>query len=595
MSDARGGGESTPWWSRSGRDPWATPEEPAGQDAAGRPLADGQASRHAEDSSGDHAGPGSYGEPRPRAHAGQDGDGGYGEPRPQGEPAHADTQRHPDVHPHADAQRHPDALPHPDHFGRPDQPTQPDRPGPWNQPGQAAQPGPRPADHPGPPPPHQPSMQPQHAPPFYGPPPAHQPHPPGGDGATTGPGWGQAGGYGDQISSGDDRDRLRGSDASPWTDTLGRETPRRNRPRAGLIAVLAALVGLLSGAVGAVAGVTYAERDDAEVLDADASLGGAVKGSAQRPPTSVAGLASRLLPSVVSLEVRGAQGAGTGSGFVIREDGYILTNNHVVAAAAEDGEITVSFSDGKEADARIVGRDASYDLAVVKVDARGLPKVALGDSDAVVVGDPVIAIGSPLGLSGTVTTGIVSSLNRDVTAGGDEGETAFISAIQTDAAINPGNSGGPLVDMRGRVIGVNSAIASLRGSEPGGQSGSIGLGFAIPMKQAKLTAEQLIRTGRATHPVIGVSLDPSYTGDGARVSPGPTQGAPDPVTPGGPADKAGIRAGDVITAIDGKQVEESSELIVAIRAKRPGDTVTLTVERNGKEEKVRVTLGESAG
>jgi putative serine protease PepD len=307
----------------------------------------------------------------------------------------------------------------------------------------------------------------------------------------------------------------------------------------------------------------------------------------------VAGVAERLLPSVVSISVRGDQGSGTGSGFVIRQDGYVLTNNHVVALAADGGRLRVQFNDGSSVAGTIVGRDPSYDLAVVKVDRDGLPQVSLGDSDAVSVGDPVVAIGSPLGLAGTVTSGIVSAKDRPVTAGGEGGsEESFINAIQTDAAINPGNSGGPLVDATGKVIGVNSAIASL--SSGTGQSGSIGLGFAIPINQARRTAEQLIKTGKATYPVIGARIDTTFQGQGAKIVARSAQ-VPDPLTPGGPADSAGLQPGDVVTAVDGKAVGDSSELIVAIRARQPGDVVSLTVQRGGRTFQVKVTLGESSG
>ncbi len=233
-----------------------------------------------------------------------------------------------------------------------------------------------------------------------------------------------------------------------------------------------------------------------------------------RPSDSVAGVAAKVLPSTVSIEVSSASAEGSGSGFVLREDGMILTNNHVVAEAADGGRIVVVFSDGSQADATVVGRTGDYDLAVLKVERTGLTPLPFGDSDDVVVGDPVIAVGAPLGLESTVTTGIVSALNRPVSAGPAE-ESSFINAIQTDAAINPGNSGGPLVNMAGEVIGINSAIARNPSSDA---AGNIGLGFAIPSKQAARTAEQLIDTGRATYPIIGVLLDRSYTGEGVKVT-----------------------------------------------------------------------------
>ncbi|NTW42593.1 MAG: PDZ domain-containing protein, partial [Cellulomonadaceae bacterium] len=305
--------------------------------------------------------------------------------------------------------------------------------------------------------------------------------------------------------------------------------------------------------------------------------------------TGVAAIASAVLPSVVSIEVSGSTGEGTGSGFVLQSDGYVLTNNHVASAdVGENRRIVVVLADGSEEDAQVVGATSEYDLAVLKIERTGLVPLVLGDSDAVVVGDPVVAIGAPLGLEGTVTTGIVSALNRPVTAGSST-DTAFINAIQTDAAINPGNSGGPLVDAAGEVIGINSAIAQPPGAST--TTGSIGLGFAIPSNQARRTAEQLIETGTATYPVIGVLLDSRYTGEGVQVSVEAQDGQA-PVTQGGPADDAGIVAGDIILAIDGRPVTDADELIVAIRAKAPGDAVTLTVRTGETERDVRVVLDE---
>jgi putative serine protease PepD len=323
-----------------------------------------------------------------------------------------------------------------------------------------------------------------------------------------------------------------------------------------------------------------------------ASLPEAPAGSAVRPAGSIADIAARALPSVVTIKVTGADTAGTGSGFVLRKDGYILTNNHVVDGAATSGKITVLFTDGKVSDAKIIGRDASYDLAVIRVDRRDLPVLALGVSSTVVVGDPVIAVGAPLGLDSTVTSGIVSALNRPVTPGGSPDSTAaFINAIQTDAAINPGNSGGPLLDMAGRVIGVNSAIARVAGSDNpvGGQSGNIGVGFAIPSDQARKTAEQLILNGKATHPVIGVMLDTTYTGEGVKIATAPRNGSP-PITKGGPADKAGLKPGDVIVKFAGRPVVGPDEFVVAIRARSVGDVVDLTVRRGTSERTVKMTL-----
>jgi putative serine protease PepD len=293
----------------------------------------------------------------------------------------------------------------------------------------------------------------------------------------------------------------------------------------------------------------------------------------------------------VTIKVEGPAGAGTGSGFVMRKDGYILTNNHVVDAATAKGKITVLFSDGKSSDATIIGHDESYDLAVIRVDRNNLPVLVLGDSAAVVVGDSVIAVGAPLGLDSTVTSGIVSALNRPVTAGGAGASSAsFINAIQTDAAINPGNSGGPLLDMEGRVIGVNSAIARVASSVGAdGQSGNIGVGFAIPSDQVRKTAEQLIANGKATHPVIGVLIDTSYKGDGVRIAAASKNGSA-PITKGGPADKAGLRPGDVILTFDGRPVTDPDQFVVAVRAKSVGETVQLTVRRGSTQRTVKMTL-----
>jgi putative serine protease PepD len=298
--------------------------------------------------------------------------------------------------------------------------------------------------------------------------------------------------------------------------------------------------------------------------------------------TDVAAIAKSVLPSVVSILIEAGDNSGSGSGFIVQSDGYILTNDHVAAPAVNGGELTVVFENGEEAIAKIVGRNSSYDLAVLKVDKTGLPAAVLGDSSAVRVGEIAIAIGAPLGLNGTVTSGIISSLDRPVTAGG-RGELAFINAIQTDAAINPGNSGGPLLDGSGRVIGINSAIAALAGTI-GGERGSIGLGFAIPINTAKRIAEELISTGDSQTPIIGVVLNRAYTGEGAEIL---------EITPGGPAQNAGIRVGDVITGFNGRQVVDSTELVVAIRSYAPGELIEITVIRNGQSSTIPLTLGSS--
>ncbi|WP_157249531.1 trypsin-like peptidase domain-containing protein [Nonomuraea typhae] len=359
----------------------------------------------------------------------------------------------------------------------------------------------------------------------------------------------------------------------------------------GMIAVALAIALIASG-LGSFG--TYLLTRPSGGTDPSYSLGPVPSGATNRAPDSVAGVASRVLPSVVSLEVgNGVTTDGaSGSGFLIK-DGYVVTNNHVVAMAAKGGEIRIMFGNRKTTSGRIVGRDPGSDLAVVKPEETfGTPEITLGNSDQMVVGDPVIAIGSPLGLTGTVTTGIVSSLNRPVIAGDDSGQTgeepAYISAIQTDAAINPGNSGGPLVNVKGEVIGVNSAIATLSRSASN-QSGSIGLGFAIPVNQTRRVVQELITTGKAKRPKIGIVLDNSYRGQGVRIASEP-QGGRQPVDASGPAGQAGLKAGDVILEIDGLRLQDGNELIALIRAKAPGSKITVKYERGGQERTATLTV-----
>ncbi|MFC8363486.1 trypsin-like peptidase domain-containing protein [Streptomyces griseorubiginosus] len=370
-----------------------------------------------------------------------------------------------------------------------------------------------------------------------------------------------------------------------------------SRPTRQALLTGAVLLALVAGGVGGAVGV-YLERNRVE--GGVVELPQAGRESGERAPGTVAGIAARALPSVVTLHVRGTAESGTGTGFVLDGLGHILTNNHVVEPAGSDGEISVTFQSGDTAKATVVGRDSGYDLAVVKVNGvRGLRPLPLGNSDNVQVGDPVVAIGAPFDLEGTVTSGIISAKERPITAGGERGDgsdVSYVDALQTDAPINPGNSGGPLLDSRARVVGINSAIRSAGqgvGSESG-QAGSIGLGFAIPVNQAKRVAEELINTGRATHPVIGVTLDMGYTGDGARVGTEGRGGGP-AVSEGGPGEKAGLKAGDVITRVDGRPVHSGDELIVRTRAHRPGDLLRLTLERAGREITVTLTLGSSEG
>jgi putative serine protease PepD len=306
--------------------------------------------------------------------------------------------------------------------------------------------------------------------------------------------------------------------------------------------------------------------------------------------SSVAAVAQALLPSTVqiSAEYEGEPGGATGSGFVIDQAGHIVTNNHVVEQAAEDdGPIEVVDQDGNRYDATVVGRSPVYDLAVLYcAEAKQVEPAALGASKALHVGDPVVAIGSPLGLSATVTAGIVSALERPVTTG-DGDASSYINAIQTDAAINPGNSGGPLVNMLGQVIGVNSAIATTGGTTGGDQAGNIGVGFAIPIEQVKITADQILRTGEARYPVIGAKVQTGKRdGSGAQI---------DEVIADTPADDAGLEEGDVVVALDGQKVTDGIALIVSIRAHQPGETLTFTVLRDGDQKDLDITLDSEVG
>ncbi|WP_333740648.1 S1C family serine protease, partial [Streptomyces sp. IBSBF 2806] len=387
--------------------------------------------------------------------------------------------------------------------------------------------------------------------------------------------------------------------AEPFAGSTGVESvgeAQWRRQARGKLVVGAVAVALVAGGLGGAVG-TYLERNGGL---RPIRLPQASPQPTGRAADGVAGVAARALPGVVTLHVSGGDESGTGTGFVLDSRGYILTNNHVVESARSGGGISVVFDGGQTVKAEVVGRDSGYDLAVVRVTGvKGLRPLSLGNSDDVRVGDPVVAIGAPFDLEGTVTSGIISARERPVVAGGGSGDTSdvsYVDALQTDAPINPGNSGGPLLDARGRVIGVNSAIRSgADGTDTSdAQGGSIGLGFAIPINLGRRVAEELINTGRAIHPVIGVSLDLDYTGDGALVSATGADGD-SPVTPGGPGDRAGIRAGDVITEVDGRRVHTGGELIVRTRAHRPGDRLELTVERAGRELTLSLVLGSSDG
>jgi putative serine protease PepD len=355
-----------------------------------------------------------------------------------------------------------------------------------------------------------------------------------------------------------------------------------------LVSALALVIGVIGGVLG---GAVYENLHD-HSTEGQVSGGLADSGVESRAPLpahnrSVASVAQRLLPSTVQVlaQYQGKKDGATGSGFVLDRSGHYITNNHVVADAVEnDGPIEIVDQKGDEYTAKVVGRSPTYDLAVLYVKgAPSLPPASLGSAEVLRVGDQVVAFGSPLGLSSTVTSGIVSALNRPVTTS-DTGSSSFINAVQTDAAINPGNSGGPLVDLTGQVVGVNSAIATT-GAPAGGQSGNIGVGFAIPIDQVKITADQILRTGEARYPVIGASVD---TAD-------KTQAKILKVGHGSPAEEAGMRKGDVVLDVAGESVPDGIALIVAIRSHRPGDTISFTVRRGGSEMRLRITLGSEVG
>jgi putative serine protease PepD len=385
--------------------------------------------------------------------------------------------------------------------------------------------------------------------------------------------------------------------APGYSGPPGPGASHRTGPSGWMWPAVAALA-LVLGVVGGVAGsVVYEHTGDSE----SASGGGTGPGLSETGvqtsapikggKTSVAAVAQELLPSTVqiSAEYDGQEGGATGSGFVLDQGGHVITNNHVVEQAAEDdGLIEIVDQDGNRYEATVIGRSPVYDLAVLySEEAKGMKPAALGESTALHVGDPVVAFGSPLGLSSTVTAGIVSALQRPVTTGDTASESSYINAIQTDAAINPGNSGGPLVNMLGQVIGVNSAIATTGGTTGGDQAGNIGVGFAIPMEQVEVTADQILRTGEARYPVIGAKVQTGERdGAGAEI---------DQVLDDTPAAAAGLKEGDVVIALEGQRVTDGIALIVSIRSHQPGETLTFTVLRDGDEKDIKVQLDSEVG
>ena len=370
------------------------------------------------------------------------------------------------------------------------------------------------------------------------------------------------------------------------TDTTRVEPvqPEKKQKKSVGLGTALALMVVGSVATGSVVGVASTQFGDdtggsgvVNALDQQSS-----ERAVTAEPGSAEQVANQVLPSVVSIQALTRNSASEGSGSIISSDGYVMTNNHVVAGVEQNGVLQVTMSDGSSYEADFIAGDVSTDIAVIKIrNANDLPMISFGDSDSLAVGQEVLAVGSPLGLSSTVTSGIVSALNRPVRASGEGGESSLIDAIQTDAAINPGNSGGPLVDMEGNLIGMNSVIASIStGTDTGG---SIGLGFAIPANFAKRVATQLIETGVATQPMIGVSLANGANVSGALIA---------SVQDGGPGAAAGLMPGDVVTKLNDRVIDSADALIAAVRSQDFGETVTLTVtaQDTSQTRQVEVTL-----
>jgi putative serine protease PepD len=366
-------------------------------------------------------------------------------------------------------------------------------------------------------------------------------------------------------------------------------TPKpEKRSRAGALIAGAAAIAVVSAGIGG--GVAVLAQPD-QPATSFSSSGGATPGmpAASVPVGSVEQVAAKVVPSVVKLETNLGRASEEGSGIILSSDGLILTNNHVVATEGVPGgraQTKVTFADGRTAPFTVVGTDPSSDIAVVRAEGvSDLTPIALGSSGDLRVGQDVVAIGSPLGLEGTVTVGIVSALNRPVAAGGNSrDQNTVLDAIQTDAAINPGNSGGALVNMNGELVGVNSAIATLGGESAESQSGSIGLGFAIPVDQAKRIADELVQSGTASHASLGVQVGNDASVDGAKIV---------EVTEGGAAAAAGLPSGAVVTKVDGRVISSADALVAAVRSKAPGTKVTLTYQGPDGAQTLDVTLGKA--
>ena len=436
--------------------------------------------------------------------------------------------------------------------------------------------------------------------PRYSPPPPQPGNPPGGHQQHAAPGYPGAHRPYQQQQPYDWRYATQQQFRTPYDPYRGAPQPSgmpippapRKRSRAGALTAGAVAVAIVSAGIGG--GVAILVQPDRP--SASSSVTGLAPSvpAASLPAGTVEQVAAKVVPSVVKLEVDLGKQSEEGSGIILSSDGLILTNNHVVSAAkdgpgaAGGAQTKVTFADGRTMGFTVVGTDPSSDIAVVRAqDASGLTPITLGSSGNLRVGQDVVAVGSPLGLEGTVTTGIISALNRPVAAGGDaQNQNTVLDAIQTDAAINPGNSGGALVNMNGELVGVNSAIATLGGDAgPQAQSGSIGLGFAIPVDQAKRIADELIQNGTATHASLGVQVGNDSSVDGAKIV---------EVTGGGAAAAAGLPSGVVVTKVDDRVIGSADALVAAVRSRAPGDKVTLTyLDPSGKPQTVQVTLGKA--
>ncbi|MDQ0991800.1 S1C family serine protease [Streptomyces sp. V3I7] len=389
-----------------------------------------------------------------------------------------------------------------------------------------------------------------------------------------------------------------GGAGSGWGSSYQQPAPKPSGGGRGGMLAAVLVAALVAGGLGGGLGYTLARSNDGSSTTVSASDGAT---QIKRAPGTIAAVAAKSLPSTVTIEAESTSGeGGTGTGFVFDTQGHIVTNNHVVAEAVDGGKLSATFPDGRKYDAEVVGHAQGYDVAVIKLKnaPSGLKPLALGNSDKVAVGDETIAIGAPFGLSNTVTTGIISAKDRPVASsdGSASSKASYMSALQTDASINPGNSGGPLLDARGSVIGINSAIQSSSSGGLGGsgQSGSIGLGFAIPINQAKYVAQQLIKTGKPVYAKIGASVSLEDTTGGATITDQGAGGAA-AVESGGPAARAGLKPGDVITRLDDHVIDSGPTLIGEIWTHQPGDKVTITYKRGGQERTAHLTLGARVG